>query len=105
MTFQDFFAEVKETLSGADAGGIQEHLAYQFNITGEEQGTFYVEVKDGQLHIEPYEYNDRDVLFTCKADVLRRIASGETDPVKEFTLQRLKVQGDIGKALKMKEFL
>ena len=34
MTYETFFAEVKETLLKADASGITDHLAYQFNITG-----------------------------------------------------------------------
>ena len=29
----------------ADVSGIREHLAYQFNITGEAEGIFYIEVK------------------------------------------------------------
>ena len=44
MTYETFFAEVKETLMAADASGITEHLAYQFNITGDAAGIFYVEV-------------------------------------------------------------
>ena len=45
MTYADFFAKVKELLGGADVSDIREHLAYQFNITGEAEGIFYVEVK------------------------------------------------------------
>ena len=47
---------------------IHEHLAYQFNITGEAEGIFYVEVKEGTLYVEPYEYFDRDAMFTCSAE-------------------------------------
>ena len=43
----------------ADVSDIHEHLAYQFNITGEAEGIFYAEVKDGKLFVEPYEYFDR----------------------------------------------
>ena len=31
---------------GADVSDIREHLAYQFNVIGEESGIFYVEVKN-----------------------------------------------------------
>ena len=48
----------------ADVSDIQEHLAYQFNITGEAEGIFYAEVKEGKLYVEPYEYFDRDAMFT-----------------------------------------
>ena len=105
MTFQEFFKMVKETLMQADAGGISEHLAYQFNITGEAEGIFYVEVKDGKLYVEPYEYYDRDAIFTCKAETLIKIASGNLDPIVAVTLQKLKVQGNIDKALKFKDIL
>ncbi len=105
MTYHEFFNLVKETLSKADVSNIHEHLAYQFNITGEAEGIFYVEVKDGKLYVEPYEYYDRDVIFTCKAETLIKIATGEMDPVAAFTLQKLKIKGSIEKALRLKDIL
>ena len=84
---------------------IDEHLAYQFNITGEGEGAFYAEVKDGKLDIQPFEYFDRDSLFICSADVLFKIISGKLDPVLAFTLGKLKVEGSIEKALRLKEFV
>lgn len=105
MTFAEMFAKAKNLLAEADASGIHEHLAYQFNVTGEAQGTFYIEVKDGQLFVEPYEYHDRDAMFTCSAETLFKIASGKTDPVGAVLLGKLKVEGNIDKALKLKELL
>ena len=105
MTFEAMFAKVKELLSGADVSGIGEHLAYQFNITGEAQGIFYVEVKDGTLHVEPYTYNDRDAAFTLSAETLFKIAARKMDPILAVTLGKLKVEGNITKALKIKDFL
>ena len=49
MTYADFFSEVKTRLMGTDVSGIGEHLAFQFNIVGEGEGIFYVEVKDGSF--------------------------------------------------------
>lgn len=89
----------------ADVSDIHEHLAYQFNITGEAQGIFYVEVKDGQLYVEPYEYFDRDVIFTCKGETLLKIAEGKLDPVLAFTIQKLGVEGNFDKALRLKELI
>lgn len=105
MTYEEILAKVKELFQGADVSKIDEHLAYQFNITGEGEGAFYVEVKDGQLSIEPYEYFDRDAIFICTSDVLFQIISGKLDPVKAFTVGKLKVEGDLGKALKLKDFI
>lgn len=105
MTYADFFAEIKAKFMEADVSDITEHLAYQFNIEGEAEGIFYVEVKEGVLYVEPYEYFDRDAMFTCKAETLRKIASGKLDPVAAVTLRKLKVEGDIGKALRLKELI
>lgn len=90
---------------GADVSDIREHLAYQFNVIGEGSGIFYIEVKDGQLFIEPYEYHDRDAMFTATAEVFDAIMEEKMDPVAAFTLQKLKVEGNFDKALKLTELI
>ena len=106
MTYADFFYEIKGKFVGADVSDIQEHLAYQFNIEDEEAGgAFYVEVKDGQLFVEPYEFYDRDAMFISDPDTLMKIAEGKIDPVWAFTTQKLKVEGNIDKALRLKEII
>ena len=105
MKYAQLFAKVRSEFTKADVSGIKEHLAYQFNITGEAEGIFYIEVKDGELHIEPYEYHDRDVMFTLSEDTLLKIAAGKLNPVAAFTMQKLKVEGNFDKALKLQEFI
>lgn len=103
MTYAEFFAEVKSRFMEADVSDITEHLAFQFNITGDASGIFYVEVKEGKLYVEPYEYFDRDAMFICSAQTLRDLADGKLDPVLAFTIQKLKVEGNLDKALRFKE--
>ena len=105
MKYADFFSVFKGRFMGTDVSGITEHLAYQFNITGEAEGIFYIEVKDGKLYVEPYEYYDRDAVFTCSEDTLRKIADGKLDPILAVTLRKLKVEGNIDKALKLKTLI
>lgn len=105
MTYAEMFSEIKGKFMDAEVSNIKEHLAFQFNITGDGEGIFYVEVKDGKLAIEPYEYYDRDAIFICSADVLFKIADGKFDPVLAFTLRKLKVEGSIEKALRFKEIV
>lgn len=106
MTYAELFYELKGKFMGADVSDIHEHLAFQFNIADEEAGgIFYVEVNEGNLYVEPYEYYDRDAMFTCAPDVLIKIADGDLDPVAAFTEQKLKVEGNIDKALRLKEII
>lgn len=105
MTYEEIVAKVRKIFKDTDVSMIDGHYAYQFNIEGEGEGAFYIEVKEGELHIEPYEYYDRDAAFICTSDVLFKLISGKLDPVKAFTIGKLKVEGDLGKALKLKDFI
>ena len=106
MTYAEFFYEIKNRFMGADVSDINEHLAYQFCIEDEEAGgIFYVEVKNGELFVEPYEYYDRDAMFVSDPDTFMKIAEGKVDPVWAFTTQKLKVEGNIDKALRLKEII
>lgn len=105
MTYAEIFSEIKGKFLEADISDVQEHLAYQFNIVGEGEGIFYVEAKDGKLFVEPYEYFDRDAMFTAKAKVFQKIADGKLDPIVAFTTHQLKVEGNIDKALKLKSLI
>ena len=106
MTYAEFFYEIKNKFMGADLSDISEHLAFQFNIEDEKAGgIFYVEVKDGVLAVEPYEYYDRDAMFTATPDTFLKIAEGKIDPIWAFTVQKLKVEGNIDKALRLKDII
>lgn len=103
MTYEELVAQVREVFGKADAGRIEGHVAYQFNITGEAEGAFYLEINEGELHVEPYEYYDRDVLFTTTADTLIKIGLGELDALWAVTTGKLKFEGSVDKALLLKE--
>ena len=105
MSYEEVFAKVKEIFMKADVSRVEEHLAFQFNITGEGEGAFYAEVKDGILRVEPYEYYDRDAMFIWAADTLMKLASGKLDSVFAFTTGKLKVEGSLEKALMLQKFV
>ncbi|MGN1112653.1 MAG: SCP2 sterol-binding domain-containing protein [Acutalibacteraceae bacterium] len=105
MTYQEIFAEVKESFMKADVSDYKGHLAMQVNLTGEGSGIFYAELNDGVLRVEPYDYNDRDVMFIVDSDVFLRIVHGDLDPVFAFTVGKLKIEGDLGKALEIQRLI
>ncbi len=105
MSFEQNFNNLKEIFMKSDVIGYNGKLAYQFNITGDGDGTFYTEIKDGKLIIEPFGYDDRDAGFTASYDTFLSIAKGEADPIKLFLTGKLKVDGSIEKALEIKKFI
>lgn len=105
MNFWDTFNYVKNTFMKADVSDYQGHLALQVNLTGEGEGRFYAELTNGSLKVEPYEYFDRDVMFTVSTKDFIKIIEGKLDPVAAFTLGKLKVDGDLGKALEIQRLI
>ena len=76
MTFDELLAKVRKIADGADVSGI-DFLAVQVNITGKNEGVFYVEVKDGKVDVQPYEYFDHDLRIRCTAGEIISIVEGK----------------------------
>ena len=96
MTYESIVAAVRKKLSKADVSSIPGTLAFQVDVEGKAEGIFYIEIKDGQLHVEPYDYHDRNA---------RLIINGTLDPVLAFTTGKLKVDGDTNAAMELIRFL
>ena len=94
MTYEKIFKEVKKVFSKADTKAITADFAFQFNITGEGEGIFYAAYKNGALSIEPYDYKDRDVIFTADGDTFIAIANGKTEPIEAIKAGKLYVDGN-----------
>ena len=104
MTFDEIMAKVKETAAKIDASGT-DFLAVQVNLTGKDSGVFYVEVKDGKVSAEPYDYHDRSCAFTIEPANFAKLMDGKLAPVTAYTTGKLKVEGDLGKALEFSKLI
>ena len=104
MTFDELLGKVRKIAEKADVSD-KDFLAVQVNITGKEEGVFYVEVKDHKISVEPYEYNDRNCAVTMKLADFNKLIDGKLDPILAFTTGKLKVEGDAGKALEFSKLL
>ena len=97
-------AKVRKLAENADVSSVN-FLAVQVNLTDQDPGVFYVEVKDHKINVEPYDYHDRNCAISIKSDDFIKLISGKLDPVAAFTVGKLKVDGDIGKALDISKLL
>ena len=105
MTYQELVSKLKDTYQEKDASKISEHLAIQFNIQGEAEGALYLEIANGQLHIEPYEYYDRDILVTTSAADLLALAQGSLDILEAYQSGKISAEGNLAKALLLNEIV
>lgn len=105
LTYEKIVETVRKRFADVDVSSVPGTVAYQFNIVGKVEGIFYVEIKDGQLHVEPYDYKDRNAIITMNGTNLIKLINGKLDPVLAFTTGKLKVDGDLGVALELIKYL
>ncbi len=104
MKFESVLEKVRKMAANADVSGA-DFLAVQVNLTDCDPGVFYVEVKDHKVSVEPYDYHDRNCAITMKSDDFNKLISGKLDPIAAFTIGKLKVDGDVGKALEFSKLI
>lgn len=70
---------VWENLKGskAKAKKFEDLVAVTFSLLSEENEDMYVVVRDGQLMVEPYHYDDNNCKVEGSADIIAKMFSGE----------------------------
>ena len=105
MAFEELVQKVKEIYKDADASAIQEHVAIQFNVYGQAEGKFYLEIKDGEIDIQPFEYYDRDVIIQTTVDTLFDIMEGRFDIGQVYAMKTAKFVGNLHKAALLRNII
>lgn len=78
---------------------------YQFNLTGEGGGTFQMIIDDdGPRAIEGTE-KEADCTLEIDADDYRDMVGGTLNPTEAFMSGQLKIEGDLGMAMKLQGVL
>ena len=106
LTYEQVVDAARNKFCDIDVSSVVGTRAYQINIEGKAaSGIFYVEIKDGHVNVEPYEYYDRNALLRMNATNFMKLIDGKLDPILAFTLGKIKVEGDINAALEIIKYL
>ena len=106
MTYEQVVAKVKAKFADADASNIDGVAALQINLEGKNvNGIFYIEVKDHNVNVEPYEYNDRHAIVTINPTNLLKIVDGKLDPIEAYNKGKVTIEGDAGAVLRVIELV
>ena len=106
MTFIEAYEKIKAAMEKSDPSGIDGHLAIQINICDEDaKGEMYIEVKDGKLFVEPYDYVDRDAAVIASVKDFVRVMSGRLGYDKAVASGVLLIEGDSERAAELKNLV
>lgn len=78
---------------------------YQFNITGNDSGTYQLIIdENGGKAVEGTE-KDPEVTLTISDEDYKEMIAGKLNPTEAFMSGKLTIEGDIGLALKLQGIL
>jgi NAD(P)-dependent dehydrogenase (short-subunit alcohol dehydrogenase family)/putative sterol carrier protein len=98
ITPAEIFADMAK---GVDPAAISDlEAVFVYRISGEAGGEWTVTVEKGTCRVEAGGVEQPDCVFFLSDHDFVKVAAGRLDPVEAFSKGILKVEGDIGKALK-----
>ena len=100
MIYEDIVKKAVQAAKKVNKDAIEEHLAVEFDIEGEGEGAFYVELNKGKVDVQPYEYYDCDCRIRGGADVIMDLVAGKLDATVAYLLGKFRVEGDFDKAIR-----
>lgn len=95
MTYEQLVEKVKKLTEEVRVSKEIGHIAYQFNVEGEAEGAFYIEIDNGKVNVEPYEYYDRNVLVITSAEIIVKMLEGKVKPMEAYANGELQVYGEV----------
>jgi putative sterol carrier protein len=98
QTAREFFETLETRVDPSKTAGMNN--SYVFEIEG--AGTWKVDVTDGKVSVTEGG-DDADVTITASEETFQAIASGEQNPTTAYMTGKLKVNGDMGAALKLQK--
>ena len=98
MTAQEFFDSLPAKVDPAKIAGLNN--TYAFDVKG--VGAWTVTVSDGVVSVADGKH-DADCTISASEDTLLKIVSGKANPAMAYAMGKLKIDGDMGVALKLQK--
>ena len=106
MTFQELYSFVESQARGLDLSKLKDkHEVYVANITGADGGTICAVLKDGRMAIskELPPGAKPSCTATVSMENVEKMMTGHLNPITAVMTGRIKIKGDIGKVLMLKD--
>ncbi|XP_047624122.1 hydroxysteroid dehydrogenase-like protein 2 [Phacochoerus africanus] len=101
---EETFRIVKESLSDDVVKATQ--AVYQFELSGEDGGTWFLDLKSKGGNVGYGEPSDRaDVVMSMSTDDFVKMFSGKLKPVVAFLSGKLKIKGNMALAIKLEKLM
>jgi putative sterol carrier protein len=100
---REVFEEIPRQFDAA-AWGSQDAVL-QFNITGDDGGTWILDIKDGQVVVSDGPATTPNMTVTTSGQDMLAIVNGDLNAVSAFMQGRVRIEGDMALAMKLQNLL
>lgn len=102
MKFDEIYNQIKPILENHDYSNFGYGLySYEFDITGEGEGKFYLEVRDGAVKIQPFDYRSSTCTMVINSKYMLKMLQHQLTPTSAYSTGRLKIKGDVSAAFRL----
>lgn len=101
-TAREFFDDLAARTAGGSERTRGLTASYRFDIEG--AGSWRVEVDDGAVTVSESD-GSADCVIAAPEDLFLRIVRGEQSPTGAFLMGKIRVEGDAGLAMRLRDLL
>ncbi|OIJ14122.1 hypothetical protein BKP35_07945 [Anaerobacillus arseniciselenatis] len=105
MTVKETFYQLAQKMNEDSLGIKGVNTAYQFDLSGDEEGVFQVIIRDEQVHVYEEVKEDPNCTLQLSDKSLLKLIAGNLNPTIAYMSGKLKVKGELGLALKLQSIL
>ena len=98
---EDMFQRIQTAFAPSKADGV--NAVFQFDMTGDNGGKYWIKVENNSAEFHEGEHDNPTTTLIASADDYMAIVNGDLNAMMAVTMQKLKVKGDMGMALKFQQ--
>lgn len=105
LEYIDIVNCVRSRLKTVEPDIIPIKKAFQVDITGGAEGTFYIKIADGLIAVEPYDYRDHNARFMLSAEDLLDLMEKRLSISEALAEGKIHIEGDWDSVMEMNRIL
>jgi len=105
VSAKEIFENIKANLEAQPDKLAGLNASYQFDLSGEGGGTFFINVADGKIEVGEGAAESPGCTVSMSASDFADMVEGRLNPTAAFMSGKLKIKGDMGLAMKLQALL
>ncbi|OLO25174.1 sterol carrier protein [Alkalihalophilus pseudofirmus] len=105
MAVKETLEQLQEKMNNEPEGIQSLQTTYQFDLTGEDEGTYQIKFENAHVEYVVGEVFEPKCTLALSDSNFLKLVGGKLNPTMAFMSGKLKIKGDMGLALKLQNVL